>query len=420
MQRPKSAAALRAQAPVSVIQQASGSALNAVRQRPSTAKPLRDTADPLRGYSRRNLYAAQAKRLLSKEQDIDRRVEIDHQLEMLASAIDPTCNLSQSTKRAIEMAVHVASEKRHVEELLSKSHLNYSRKSSVVSKSAVKKNVLPLMEMGDRMAEGIQASLHGASSFMYYKSETRADEWMEHMLIGRQTKQIAEQKCTEQVKEALVCWEEQKEKRESNLLKRMQEKQKNRLSQESLMKDLKPETEDLDENIIVIPTIRNHKKDEQTVCILETTTEFKTKLIKSKKDRSMKKKTVKKQVVRKMGQVYHKGFEVHNQERADRTPIVQSDRKVVSSLYIEQMNECDSIANAFKKRNIAISKLALVKALVAPLDRTEEECIKKLPLPGSNLKVNPLLAEKLANGTKKKKKKKKSTKKKALSKKSKK
>ena len=80
-----------------------------------------------------------------------------------------------------------------------------------------------------------------------------------------------------------------------------------------------------------------------------------------------------------------------------------------------QMEEVELVRDAFERKGMRPPRLrTLERALVVPEDRPEEECVANLPVPGSNLPVNPLLklkielygggAKKKSGGGKKKKK----------------
>ncbi|CAK4240046.1 unnamed protein product [Aphanomyces euteiches] len=79
-----------------------------------------------------------------------------------------------------------------------------------------------------------------------------------------------------------------------------------------------------------------------------------------------------------------------------------------SSLRMHQMDELDEIRDAFERHQLSFNSAVFERALLIPEDKSAAECSKHLPIAGSKLPENPLLAtkSKLAKGVVKKKAKK--------------
>ncbi|KAG9406639.1 hypothetical protein AC1031_002960 [Aphanomyces cochlioides] len=79
-----------------------------------------------------------------------------------------------------------------------------------------------------------------------------------------------------------------------------------------------------------------------------------------------------------------------------------------SSLRMHQMDELDEIRDAFERHHLSFNSAVFERALLIPEDKSAAECSKHLPIAGSKLPENPLLAtkSKLTKGLVKKKAKK--------------
>ncbi|KAF0694132.1 Aste57867_14972 [Aphanomyces stellatus] len=82
-----------------------------------------------------------------------------------------------------------------------------------------------------------------------------------------------------------------------------------------------------------------------------------------------------------------------------------------SSLRLQQMDELEDIRVAFQKHNLGFNVAVFERAMLIPEDKSIAECVKHMPVAGSKLLENPLLATKLKvmrglDGTGKKKAKK--------------
>ncbi|ETV72791.1 hypothetical protein, variant [Aphanomyces astaci] len=65
-----------------------------------------------------------------------------------------------------------------------------------------------------------------------------------------------------------------------------------------------------------------------------------------------------------------------------------------SVLRMHQMGEIEEIRLAFERHRLSFENQVFERALLIPEDKTTAECVAHLPLPGSRLPDNPLLAQK--------------------------
>ncbi|KAF0752716.1 hypothetical protein AaE_005929 [Aphanomyces astaci] len=66
-----------------------------------------------------------------------------------------------------------------------------------------------------------------------------------------------------------------------------------------------------------------------------------------------------------------------------------------SSLRVQQSDELDNIRAAFERHNLTYNPAIFERAILIPEDKSSSECAKHLPIAGSKLLENPLLATKL-------------------------